>query len=206
MKTSGEKIMSHLLLKTIAGLVVISMFFPIVASGSDVTMGMTREEFTEHINKIRAEKRGVDPSEISIPVENNGYIEIVYEKYGQPGQRVISQKVVSSEESQYVMPSSTETMTISNDSSNYKVQAGSDMLTNTGSTQGLGHRYAPPMEGLVNFATNTPWVHVDGEQEVVKREDNETTGWFLFRQFRNMVERSATQFDKMSKEELDRTK
>ena len=87
------------------------------------------------------------------------------------------------------MPSSTETMTISNDSSNYTVQAGSDMLTNTGSTQGLGHRYAPPMEGLVNFATNTPWVHVDGEQEVVKREDNETTGWFLFRQFRNMVER-----------------
>ena len=41
--------MSHLLLKTIAGLVVISMFFPVVASGSDVSMGMTREEFTEHI-------------------------------------------------------------------------------------------------------------------------------------------------------------
>jgi len=206
MKTSGEKIMSHLLLKTIAGLAVMAILTPVNAGELDVTMGMTKEEFRDHINKIRAEQKGVDPSEISIPVENNGYIEVVYEKYGQPGQRMISSKIVSSEESQYVMPSSTETMTMPSNGNNYTIQSGSDMLTNTGSTRGLGHRYAPPMEGLVNFATNTPWVHVDGEQKVVKREDNETTGWFLFRQFRNMVERSATQFDKMSKEELDRTK
>lgn len=198
--------MSHLFLKTIAGLAVIAMFTPVNAGEPDVSMGMTREEFRDHINKIRAEQKGVDPSEVSLPVENNGYVEVVYEKYGQPGQRMISSKIVSSEETRYVMPSSTETMTMPNDNSNYTIQSGSDMLTNTGSTQGLGHRYAPPMEGLVKFATNTPWVHVDGEQEVVKREDNETTGWFLFRQFRNHVERSASQFDKMSQQELDRTK
>jgi hypothetical protein len=200
-----ESIMLNTLLKSIIGLVLVAILSPVSAGEPDYLMGMTKEEFRNHINKIRAEQKGVDPSEVSIPVENNGYIEFVYEKYGQPGQRLISKKIVSSEESQYVMPSDTATMTLPNNSQNYTVRSGSDMLTNTGSTEGLEHRYSPPMEGLVNFATNTPWVHVEGEQEVVKREDNETTGWFLFRQFRNHVERSAQQFNKMSKQELDRT-
>lgn len=182
------------------------LFSTITNANSDVSMGMSQQEFREHINKIRAEQKGVEPEDISLPVENNDYIEVVVEKHGQPGERVVSSRLVSSEDSQYNMPNKTGKNISPNVNEDYTTSYGSDMFEDTGSTSNLGSRYAPPMEGLVNFANNTPWVHTDGEKEAVQREESETTGWFLFRQFRGMVERSAEQFDSISKQELDRTK
>ena len=166
--------MTHILFKAISVFSLSMLAVTYVSAQKDPTdvyMGMTREELRENITKIRAERKGVEPSEVSFPIENNGYIEVVVEKYGQPGERVVSSKVVSSEETQYTMPSATDTVTMPSNQNNYTISSGSDMLSNIGSTEGLGHRYAPPMEGLVNFATNTPWVHIDGEQKVEKRED-----------------------------------
>lgn len=189
---------------------VSAMLLGLVMSTSvfaEIPLGqMTPEQLRERIMQSASDS-GIDPNSLRFSDEPyNINITKTTQGYGS-AKRVVSIEA-SREDTKpmHVMPSATETMAMPSTPSNYAIQGGSIMLGNTGSTPGLGHRYASPMEGLVNFAVNTPWVHIDGEQEVVKREENETTGWFLFRQFRNHVERSAQEFQNMSQQELDRTR
>lgn len=74
----------------------------------------------------------------------------------------------------------------------YEVQRGSETLNSEQAGPSSG--YAPPMEGLVNFANNSKWVHTDGEKKEIKKEKDESTGVFMFRQFKNHVQRSAERF------------